>query len=216
MEMNIDEAKKSWNQLVKVIYTENLILLKRLLTNRKFQQEIEALRRLNPSREKLLKDKFLQLKLNRLVNRILLETKLPKKLFTFYIVWYVLYDKFDAPFMNFLVNTTKDTVTIEFFRKPHTNDWKLAKLQVDFEFEKLSPSQRARIDPRLSKTIDRKIAIEKESQKRSNIYDIMDSVFGEDGYHDFIGGMSRDKQKRSTIRKDRERLKKLDKQLGVT
>jgi len=210
MNMDIDKFRKQTIQLSKKIYIENLILLKRLLTNKKFQDEIEAFRKLNPSREKLLKDKFLQAKLKKLVNRILQETKLPKKLFTFYIVWYILYDRFDAPPMNFLVDTTLGhTVSIKFFRKPHTNDWKLAKLYVDFEFEKLPLTQKARIDPRLSKTIDRKIAIEKESQKRNNIYDITDSIFGEES-------LIRDKQNISIIRKDKERLKELDKRLGVT
>ncbi len=209
MNMDIDKFRKSFNQLTKAIYDENLTLLKRLLTNKKFQYEIEELRKLNPSREKLLNDEFLQTKLKKLVNRVLQETKLPKKLFTFYIVWYILYDRFDAPFINFLVDSKKDTVSIEFFRRPHANDWKLAKLLVDFEFEKLSPAQKARIDPRLSRTIDRKIAIEKESQKSNNIYDIMDSLFGEES-------LARDKQNRSIMRKDKERLKELDKRLGVT
>ena len=206
--------------LMRPIYKANLVLLQSCISSGKFDKEIGKLKKLKPTREKILKDKNLQEKFRCLTDKILQELQLPPKLFKFYIVWYLLYGKFDAPGLNFLVIQEKDSVLIEFFRRPHTNDWKLAKEFVNSAFKNYPTIQKSRIDPRLLKTIDRRIVVDKETKKLSKdskftsksraTYEVIDLI-----WKDTEKEPHKDKQRSQIVRQDRVRQKKLTKKLGL-
>lgn len=195
------------------IYKENLVLIKRMITSGKFEKDINDFRKLKPTRKKLLKSKSLQTKLKKLVNKILQQTGLPAPLFRFSVTWYVLYGKFDAPGMNFILTMKGNSVALEFFRKPHANDWKIANDMVASVFEKFSKVQRVRIDPRLTNTIDRKLLI--ESHLGHSVYNLIDEIWGEEPLEILASKHSKDIQKRRLLRQDRSRLKRLNKKLGL-
>ena len=189
-------------------YKENLNILKVVLTNEKWQAQISEFRKQNPTREKLQSDKSLERKFVKLINEILNDAKLPKKMFSFYVGWYILYNKFDAPFQNFLVNTTGDTVTVEFFRLPHPNDWKILQIDVSRAFQRLSEAQKVRIDERFNKTIDRRIEVRKQSRPATNSYDIVEEI-----WRDAEEKPELDRKRAEILRKDKRRLRELTKRV---
>ena len=145
--------KKKKNDFIKRFagkpYKENLTILKVILTDKKWQAKIREFRRRKPTWDKLQSDKSLQRAVVKLVNEILDDAKLPGKLFAHSVGYYLLYDQFDAPGMNYLLDKTGDTLTVEFFRLPHANDWKMLQIEVRQEFQSLSVTQRVRVDERL-------------------------------------------------------------------
>ena len=193
-------------ELMRPIYKENLVLIQRVVKKGKFDKDIRDFRKFKPTREKLLKDKVLLTKLKKLVNKMISRTGL-HPFFKFYLTWYILYDKFDAPGMNFDLKTKDKSIVIEFFKKPHTNDWKLAKYFVDSLFEQYPKIQKVRIDPRLADTIGRRSQV--EDKKNTHHYDLIDEIWENKD-------LSKDRQRSQTLRKDKERIRKLDEKLGLS
>lgn len=137
-------------------------------------------------------------RLEELTQLITRYSELPPKLFAPYIRDYIVTNKLDAPSSNYTIKKTKNSVSIEFFRTPKTNDWKQAQSKVEGFFDSLPPVQREKIDPRLLETLDKKMV----SSNYKSTYDAIDKIFGEDNL--FL-----DKKRTKAINQYKHRLAKL-------
>jgi hypothetical protein len=197
------------------VYWENIALLTLLLKRLPEElstrvEELEDLRKeINPkSPKELHKNKEFRNLFGPLLEDILTHLNLSPKMYTHYIAWYLLYGKVKAPFMNFLITPTQNSVIVEFTRNPTTNDWIMAKAMVEQHFKYMSKIHKARIDPRHAKTINRRIV----SSKYEDGYDALDELFGE------VTSLSKEEvpkaqQKLAQIRLDKKRFKSLLKKI---
>lgn len=152
----------------------------------------------------LLKNVKFNRKHNNLLNDIFKHIKLSPKLYASYISWYLLNEKVKAPFMNFLVWDKDDSIQVEFFRTPSTYDMKMATAYVRYYFERKPNIQKCKMDPRLIKTLQRKIT----STFFENGYDALDKIYGEE--------FDDDMHKLGVLRTDKVRIKKHTKKINDT